>query len=114
MVAIAPIVQASNEALRDPGVRARVREMHAADTPLLDMVDALDLADEMSPEIRAVIQGLSPDVVASIRQAMLDMLDNDETVMPIECGMSDAELASGVDVDVVQSRARLTVQVRPV
>ena len=113
MVAIAPIVQASNEALRNPEVCARVREMHAEDTPLLDMVDALGLDDDMTPEIRAVIQGLSPDVVASIRQAMLEMLDNGETVMPIECGMSDAELASGADVNVVQSQARLTIQVRP-
>jgi hypothetical protein len=113
MVATAPLVVATNEALANPEVQARVREMHAADTPLLDMVDALGLSDDMTPETRAVIQGLSPDVVAGIRQATLEALDGGRTKMPIDCGITDAELASGVDVDVVQSAAGPTIHVRP-
>jgi hypothetical protein len=112
MVATAPLVVATNDALANPEVQARVREMHAADTPLLDMVDALGLGGDMTPEIRAVIQGLSPDVVAGIRQATLETLDNGGTEIPIDCGITDAELASGVDVDVVQSAVGPTICVR--
>ena len=113
MVATAPLVVATNDALANPEVQARVREMHAADTPLLDMVDALGLSDDMTPETRGVIQGLSPDVVAGIRQATLEALDGGRTKMPIDCGITDAELASGVDVDVVQSAEGPTIHVRP-
>jgi hypothetical protein len=113
MVATAPLVVATNDALANPEVQARVREMHAADTPLLDMVDALGLSDDMTPETRGVIQGLSPDVVAGIRQATLEALDGGRTKMPIDCAITDAELASGVDVDVVQSAAGPTIHVRP-
>jgi hypothetical protein len=115
MVLIAPIVVATNDALADPEVQARVREMHAEEMPLLDMVDALGLGDDMTPEVRAVIQGLSPDVVAGIRQATLEALDNGRTQMPLDCRITEAELASGVDVDVdvVESEVGPTIQVSP-
>jgi hypothetical protein len=109
MVATAALVVATNEALTDPDVQEQVRQMHAKGTPLLEMVDKLNLAGDMTPEIRAVIESLSPDVVAGIRQATLATLDNGGTEMPIDCGITDAQLASGVDVDVVQS----TIHVRP-
>ncbi len=113
MVLADSLVVATNDALTNPEVQARVREMHAADMPLLDMVDALGLGDDMSPEIRAVIQGLSPDVVAGIRQATLDALDNGRTEMPLDCDITEAEVASGIDVDVVRSAVGPTIQIRP-
>ena len=112
MVAVSELVVATNRALMDPDVQAQVREMHAEDMPLLDMVDALGLGGDMTPDVRAVIQGLSPDVVAGIRHATLETLDNGGTEMPIDCGITDAELASGVDVDVVQSSVVPTICVR--
>ncbi len=113
MVLAAALVVATNDALTNPEVQARVREMHAEDIPLLDMVDALGLGDDMTPEIRAVIQGLSPDVVAGIRQATLEALDNGRTEMPLDCAITESEVASGIDVDVVQSAVGPTIQVRP-
>jgi hypothetical protein len=107
------LVVATNDALADPEVQARVREMHAADTPLLDMVDALGLSGNMTPEIRAVLQGLSPDVVAGIRRATLDALNDGRTEMPLDCDLTEAEVASGIDVDVVQSAVGPTIQIRP-
>jgi hypothetical protein len=111
MVLETRLVVATNDALADPEVQVRVREMHAEDTPLLDMVDALGLGDDMTPEIRAVLQGLSPDVVAGIREATLDALDNGRTEMPLDCDITEAEVvAGGVDVDVVQSAV---IRIRP-
>jgi hypothetical protein len=79
-----PLVVATNQALTDSDVQAQVRQMHADDMPLLDMVDALGLGDFMTDEIRAVLQDLSPDVVAGIRQATLDALDAGRTEMPLD------------------------------
>ena len=112
MVLADSLVVATNDALTNPDVQARVREMHAQDMPLLDMVDALGLGDDMSPEIRAVIQGLSPEVVAGIRQATLDALDNGRTEMPLDCDITEAQVASGIDVGVVQSAVGPTIKVR--
>jgi hypothetical protein len=111
----APLVVATNQALTSPQVQAQVREMHAEGRPLLEMVDALGLSGNMTPEIRAVLQDLSPDVVASIRQATLDALDNGRTQMPLACGITDAELESGADVnvEVVQSAVGSTILVLP-
>lgn len=109
----APLVLATNDALRDPEVQARVRQMHAENMPLLDMVDALGLGGDMSAEIRAVLQGLAPDVVAGIRQATLDALNGERTQMPLDCAITDAEVASGIDVYVVQSAEGSTIQIRP-
>jgi hypothetical protein len=115
MVRITRLVVATDGALADPDVQAQVRQMHADDTPLLDMVDALGLGDFMTDEIRAVLQDLSPDVVAGIRQATLDALDAGRTEMPLDCDISEDEVNNGVDVqvDVVQSAEGPTIQIRP-
>ena len=114
MVLETRLVVATNDALTNPEVQARVREMHAEDTPLLDMVDALGLGDDMTPEIRAALQGLSPDVVAGIRRATLDALDNGRTDMPLDCDITEADVVAGaVDVDVVESEEGPTIQIRP-
>lgn len=109
MVLVDRLVIATNDALADPEVQARVREMHAENMPLLDMVHALGLGGDMSAEIRATLQSLSPDVVAGIRRATLAALDSGQTEMPLDCDITEAQVANGIDVDVVQS----TIQIRP-
>jgi hypothetical protein len=110
-----PLVVATNQALTDSDVQAQVRQMHADDMPLLEMVDALGLGGNLTPEIRGVLQDLSPDVVASIRQATLDALDNGRTQMPLACGISDADLESAADVnvEVAQTTVGPTILVLP-
>jgi len=112
MVGADELVRSSNAALADPDVRAKVREMHAAGTPLLDMVDQLGLTANMSPEVRTVLGGLSPDEVQGIRDVMVQMLDDDKAVMPIDCGVANVELPNGVDIGVVQSAGTPTIQIR--
>jgi hypothetical protein len=113
MVRADSLVVATNEALANPEVQARVREMHEEEMPLLDMVDELGLGRDMSPEIRAVIEGLSSDVVEGIRRATLDALDDGRTEMPLDCDITEAEVASGIDVDVVvRSAVGPTIQIR--
>jgi hypothetical protein len=110
-----PLVQATNQALTSSQVQAQVREMHAEGRPLLEMVDALGLGGNLTPEIRAVLQDLSPDVIAGIRQATLDALDNGRTQMPLACGITDAELEGDADVnvEVVQASVGPTILVLP-
>ena len=55
--------------------RDRIRELHANQTPLVDMVVELGLEGQMTPEIRAIVERLPEKVVAAIRQATIDMLD---------------------------------------
>ena len=96
-------VEKTNDALADPANRERVREMHAQGVPLVDMVEQLGLGSTLTPELRAIITGLAPDVVEGIRQATLEMLDRGESAMPLDCQVSDDDIAGGVQVAVVQS-----------
>jgi hypothetical protein len=115
MVQHAVHVRATNDALADSEKQAQIREMHAQGTPLLEMVDALGLGGTMTAQIREALQDLPPDVVAGIRQATLEALDNGQTQLPIDCTMTEAEEARGVavDVDVFQSEDGMTIRVRP-
>jgi hypothetical protein len=110
-----PIVLAANGALADPQVREAVREMHRADTPLLQMVDALGLDDDMSARIRDIVAGLSPDVVTGIRDATVALLDGGGAVLPVDCSVSPAQLDGGtpVTVDVTDEGGTATIRVRP-
>lgn len=109
-----PAVTAVNRALADPNFRASIRQMHAEGYPLLKMVDALGLEDDMSTRIRQIVADLPPAVVEEIRQATLAMLDRDEQVMPLTCGLSGAELENGelIDVDVTTVDGKPTIRVR--
>jgi hypothetical protein len=109
-----PAVTAANRALVDPNFRASIRQMHAEGYPLLKMVEALGLEDDVSARIRQIVADLPPGVVAEIRQATLAMLDRDEQVMPLTCGLSSAELENGrlIDVDVTSVDGKPTIRVR--
>lgn len=84
----------------DPDFVQRIRELHAAGTPLLDMVDALGLAAEMTEPVRAILQQLSPTEVDAIRRATLEMLDRAEHQMPVDCNLSQTQIDDGADVTV--------------
>jgi hypothetical protein len=106
---------AANAALADPNFRTSVRQMHAEKYPLVKMVDALGLEEDMTARIRAILEDLSPEVVEDIRRATLDMLDTSVYEMPLDCTVTDAELEAGVPVhvEVEPEQGRPTIHVRP-
>jgi len=67
--------------------------MPADGEPLVQMVDQLGLRDDMTAQVRTIIDGLSPDVVAGIRQSMLAIDGN--VTMPISCTITDSAIEAG-------------------
>lgn len=116
MVPSNTLVMAANRSLSNPDFRDSVRQMHAEGYPLVDMVEALGLDDDMTARIRAILVDLPADAVAGIRKATLEMLDSGNFVMPLECRVTDAELDAGVPVavDVVPEKGTETIRIRPV
>src|SRR6476660_3717895 len=104
---------AANAALADPNFRESVKEMHAGGYPLVQMVEALGLDDEMNDRIRQILEQLSPDVVAGIRAATLDMLQGRNFVMPVICTVPDSGLAQPVAVEVSPENGTPTIHVHP-
>jgi hypothetical protein len=110
------LVLAANAALRDSNVQASIREMHAQKYPLVSMVEALGLDDDLTKEIRQLLEALPPNVVEGIRQATLEMLDGPpgDYAMPLDCEVSYSQLESGTptQVEVKPENGRLTISVR--
>jgi hypothetical protein len=106
---------AANKALADKDFRDSVRQMHAEDYPLVKMVDALGLEEDMTERIRQILVDLPPGVVEGIRKATLEMLDSSDYVMPLDCTVTDEELEEGipVDVEVLPESGIETIHVRP-
>jgi len=109
------LVMAANKSLANPDFRDSVRQMHAEGYPLVDMVEALGLEDDMTKRIRQILQDLPADVVDGIRKATIEMLDSSNYVMPLDCTVTDAELSEGipVDVEVLPEDGTETIHVRP-
>jgi len=61
------LLMAANAALADPNFRESVRQMHAGGYPLVQMVEALGLDDEMSDRIRQILDELPPDFAGSVK-----------------------------------------------
>jgi len=110
-----PLVIAANAALADPNVRATVRQMHEAGVPLVQMVEALGLDDDMSRHIREIVEHLAPEVVAGIRQATLTMLDAAQGQLPLDCSVTREQLDRGapVTVNVSPEQGVPTIRIRP-
>jgi hypothetical protein len=108
------LVLAANAALADPNVRKSVRQMHADGYALVQMVEALGLDDEMSDRIRQIVEELPQSVVDGIREATLAMLDTSQFAMPLDCGVTDAQIASGVpvEVDIAPDNGTPTIRIR--
>jgi hypothetical protein len=109
------LVMATNKSLASKDFRESVRQMHAEGYPLVKMVEALGLEEDMSARIREILDELPDEVVAEIRQATLEMLDSGDYVMPLDCNVTDAELQEGipVDVEVLPEDGKETIHVRP-
>jgi hypothetical protein len=103
-----------NDRLPDESFRRQIRELHAQGAPLLAMVETLGLAGEMSPAVRDVVVALSPDDIAGIRQATLEMLDRAENQMPVDCDLSQRSIDDGlpVTVTVVDTAPARIIRVR--
>src|SRR6185369_13233377 len=93
-----PLVMAANKGLASPDFRESVRQMHAEGYPLVKMVEALGLEEDMTKRIREILDQLPADVVEGIRKATLEMLDSTEYEMPLDCTVTDAELEAGIPV----------------
>jgi hypothetical protein len=106
------LVIAANAALADPNFRASVRQMHAEGYPLVDMVSALGLDDDMSDRVRGILEGMSDDEVAGIRAAILTMLDGDSYTMPVICTVAASDLDKPVSVSVSPEKGTPTIHVR--
>ena len=103
---------AANAALADPNFRASVKQMHAEGYPLVQMVEALGLDDDMSQRIRQILESLPDDVVAGIRTATLAMLEADEHTMPVICTVPPSDLDTPVSVSVSPENGKPTIHVR--
>ena len=116
MIPTNALVMATNKSLADKNFRESVRQMHAENYPLIDMVDALGLEEDMTVRIREILEELPEDVVEGIRKATLEMLDSKVYVMPLDCTVTDGELNKGipVDVEVLPEDGKQTIHVRPV
>jgi len=109
------LVMAANNGLTDPNFRDSVRQMHEEGYPLVKMVEALGLEDELTEPIRAILENLPADVTEGIRKATLAMLDSKNYAMPLDCTVTDAELAAHipVEVEVIPEHDVQTIHVRP-
>jgi hypothetical protein len=109
-----PLVAEVNNDLQQEQFRARVRELHGLDTPLTQMVKDLGL-ENMSTQIRDILEALDPHVVADIRAATLAMLDTDHYEMPLDCIVSEAEVNAGaaIRIEVDDAHHQKTIHVRP-
>ncbi len=112
MVPSNTLVMAANKSLSNKDFRESVRQMHAEGYPLVDMVEALGLEDDMTERIREILVDLPADVVVGIRKATLEMLDSGNFVMPLECSITDTELEARVPVDIEVSPEQGTETIR--
>ena len=94
-----------NLRLADASFRDQLRTMHANQTPLIEMVNALGLSGEMSASV--------PAVVEQIRHATLAMLDTRTLAMPVDCNLTQAAIDDGAPVTVsVVDEIQPTIRVR--
>jgi hypothetical protein len=103
-----------DERLRtDEAFRQQIRDMHAAGTPLLDMVQQLGLP--ITEPVRKIVAGLTPEQVDGIRKATIEMLDRARNEMPVDCSVSwpDVNRGDPVKVAVVDDAGTRKIQVRP-
>jgi hypothetical protein len=106
------LVIAADAALADPNFRASVRQMHAEGYPLVQMVSALGLDDDMNDRVRRILESMSDEEVAGIRAAVLTMLDSDKHKMPVVCTVAPTDMDKPVSVEVSPEEGTPTIHVR--
>jgi ABC-type uncharacterized transport system substrate-binding protein len=104
------LIVAANAALADPNFRASLRQMHAEGYPLIQIVEALGLNDEMNDRVRGILEALPDDVVAGIRTAVVAMLDSTDHTLPVVCTAGSDQ---PVSVSVAPENGKPTILVRP-
>ncbi len=104
------LIIAANAALADPNFRASLRQMHAEGYPLVRIVEALGLDDDMNDRIRGILESLPDDVVAGIRTAVVAMLDSTDHTLPVVCTVDGDQ---PVSVEVSPEKGKPTIHVRP-
>ena len=108
-------VRRAEEVFRDPKVRELLLTWHAQKVPLLDMVDRLGFSELIDSALRAAIEGLSPEEVAIIRDAMVEEIDragsSPGATLPIDCGI--AKVTGPVSVTAVDVDGRSVARVTP-
>jgi hypothetical protein len=93
------IVQEAQQAWDEPATRARILEMHARGDSLVAMTDELGLGDALDDDLRAVVDGLSPEEVAVIRDAFVSAATvpaGAAASFPVDCAVTD--VTGGVHV----------------
>jgi hypothetical protein len=108
------LVTVVNSRLSDDGFRQQIRDLHAKQASLVEMVEALGLSAEMSGEVRRVLQGLPRAEVDDIRAATLEMLDRHENAMPLDCDVPETAVGAKIAVSVVGNGGKRTIQVRAI
>lgn len=103
-----------NSRLADDAFRQQVIELNATDMTFVGMVEALGLAVEMSDAVRQIVENLPANVVAEIRAATTHALTAGESVMPVDCNLSQTDIDRGapVTVAVVDEAGNPTIRVR--
>jgi hypothetical protein len=98
----------------DNAFRQQIRDLHARQAPLIEMVEALGLQGQMSDAVRKIVAGLGAAEVDGIRTATLEMLDRAGNQMPVDCNLSQTEIDGGapVTVAVVDESGVETILVR--
>ena len=112
------IVIAANAQYSDPALRDSLRQMINERYPLLQMVEAMGLDDDLTDPIRKILGEVTPEVADGIRNAVLKMLDDSEAgdyALPLDCTVTTEELNEGiaVEVEVLPEQGVETIHVRP-
>jgi hypothetical protein len=104
----------ATSAFADPANHAQIRTWHEQGMAFTDMIDALGLGPAFDPALRAVIDALSPDEVAIIREAMIAELDRvgaGPAELPVDCDIDSTPAA--VDVTAIRIDGRPFARVTP-
>jgi len=93
-----PLVVAANALVKKPATQQRIRDLYAQNKSLVEMVDDLGLQPYLTDELRQLLTNLTPDVVDGIRSATFAMFANGGKSLPLNCDVTDADLADHVPV----------------
>ena len=105
------LIDEVNNRLTDPSFVQQVQQLHAAQTPLVQMVEVLGLGP-LSPTLSSILAGLGPEQIAGVRRATLNALTQPAPVMPVDCNVPQQQVDAGelVSIEVPQD----LIVVRPV
>jgi hypothetical protein len=108
-------VERATQAFADPANRTQVREWHEQGVSFMDMVERLGIAPFFDDELRKAINGLKPNEIAVIREAMVAEIDRvgakGTPEYPIDCTIG--VVRGPVDVTPIRIDGRPVARVTP-